>query len=74
MNNPKPIPSVKSGDMRDIEYEEFKAWNGNALYYLLEVLNGEKSIETLKEDLLSFRNSTYYTGTNDTYKQIYDKT
>ena len=43
------------------EEEEFGAWHGYALYHFLEVLNGEKSLETAREDLASFRNSKYYT-------------
>ncbi len=57
----------------DIEIEEFKAWHGNTEYYLLEVLNGNKSLEEFKEDLLSFRNSEFYTGTKEEYKIIKDE-
>ena len=57
----------------DIEIEEFKAWSGHTEYYLLEVLNGKKSLEEFKEDLLSFRNSEFYTGTKEEYKIIKDE-
>lgn len=30
--------------------------------YFVEVLNGEKSLEEAREDLLSFRNTDNYTG------------
>jgi len=61
------------GSMNDkifFEEEELKAWNGRAEYYFLEVLNGEKSLEQAIEDLASFRNSKYYTGTNEEFKKI----
>jgi len=51
------------------EEEEFGAWHGYALYHFLEVLNGEKSLETVREDLASFRNSKYYTGTKEELKE-----
>ena len=57
-----------SKEIIDIEEEEFKAWNGHEVYYMVQVLNGEKTISEFKEDLLSFRNSEYYTGTNKKYK------
>ena len=53
----------------DIEKEELRAWN-YAIDHFLEVLNGEKSVETAREDILSFRNSKYYTGTKSEYKSI----
>ena len=55
--------------MEKFEIEEFVAWCGHAETYFLEVLNGEKTIETAREDLASFRNSKYYTGTNEEFKQ-----
>lgn len=56
----------------DIEIEEFRAWNGYESDYFLEVLNGEKSLKQAREDILSFRNSKYYTGTNPKYKEVKD--
>ena len=52
------------------EKEEMYAWNGHEGYYFLEVLNGEKSLDTAREDLASFRNSKYYTGTKEEFKTI----
>lgn len=52
----------------DIEIEELKVWKYYALEHFLDVLNGDKSVEEAREDILSFRNSEYYTGTNPEYK------
>jgi len=57
-------------DREKFEKEEFNAWLGHALDYFLEVLNEEKSVETAREDLASFRNSEYYTGTREEFKRI----
>jgi len=51
------------------EKEELDAWHEYSLDYFLEVLNGEKSLETVREDLSSFRNSKYYTGTKEEFKK-----
>lgn len=51
-----------------IEMEELKAWGSYSDSYFLEVLNGEKSLETAREDIKSFRNSKWYTGTKEEYK------
>lgn len=56
--------------MKDkIEKEELQAWN----YLedrLLDILNGEYDLEKAREDIKSFRNSEYYTGTNPEYKKL----
>lgn len=55
--------------INDIEKEEFNARRWYTEDYLLDVLNWEKTIEELREDLLSFRNTEYYTWTRDIYKE-----
>ena len=57
--------------MIDIEKEELRAW-GEPDYYFWQVLTGEISLEEMRENLLSFRNTKYYTGTNPEYKKIKD--
>ncbi len=51
------------------EKEELNAWN-YALDYFLDVLNGELSVEEARENLSSFRNNKYYTGTKEEFKKI----
>ena len=57
----------EKGEKMDFEIAEFRAWGGYTEDYFLEVLNGEKSIEQARDDLESFRNSEYYTGTKGKY-------
>lgn len=58
----------------DFEIEEMDAWQGlledHSRTYFIEVLNGEKSLEEAREDLASFRNSEWYTGTREEFKEI----
>jgi hypothetical protein len=56
--------------MNDIEIEELKAWNIHTEYYFWQVLNGEKPLKEAIEDIKSFRNSRWYTGTQEKYKKI----
>jgi hypothetical protein len=60
----------KGNNMNDIEIEELDAWNDNDRYYFWQVLNGEKSLIESIEDIKSFRNSKYYTGTQEKYRII----
>lgn len=53
----------------DFEIEELKVWNYRDDYFL-DILNGNLSVEEARENLKSFRNSEYYTGTNPEYKKI----
>ena len=50
-----------------IDIEELKAWS-YALEYLLDILNCEYSVEQAREDILSFRGTEHYTGTNEKFK------
>ena len=54
-----------------VEIEELAAWN-----YLEDrfttVLNKEYDLDEAIEDIKSFRNSEWYTGTKDTFKEIKD--
>ncbi len=52
-----------------IEAEELNAWNYLS-DRLLDILNGEYDLTQAREDIKSFRNTEYYTGTNDKYKAI----
>lgn len=54
--------------MNDIEREELKVWN-EPDYYFWQVLTGEVTLEEMRDNLLSFRNSVYYSGTNPKYKK-----
>jgi hypothetical protein len=56
--------------MIKFEREELDAWKSYGLDYFLDVLNGETPIEEARENLQSFRNSEFYTGTNEEYKKI----
>lgn len=58
------------GEKLDIEKEELDAWNGHQDSYFLDVLNGETSLDEARENIMSFRNSKYYTGTQEKYKSI----
>lgn len=55
--------------LNDFEKEELNAWNYFPEYFI-DLLNGEISLDEIKENLASFRNSKYYTGTNPKYKEI----
>lgn len=52
-----------------IEIEELEVWNYQK-ERLLDLLNGDVSVEQSVEDIKSFRNSIYYTGTNPDYKIV----
>jgi len=58
---------------KDFEEEELKVWRHRAAAYFLDVLNGETSLEEARENLASFRNSKYYTGTKEKYKEIIEE-
>ena len=63
-------------DTQIFESEELDVWNESVFYgdgrisVLLELLNGEVSLEDVREDLSSFRNSKYYRGTNPDFEKI----
>ncbi len=52
--------------------EELRTWSYRDDYFV-EVLNGEKSLEEAREDLASFRNTTYYTGNDPELMVIKDE-
>ena len=54
------------------EIEELDTWH-HALDYFLDLLNGEADLEETRENLLSFRNTKYYTGRNKEYIEIKEK-
>ncbi len=69
----KPNPSNSRSEDKPITKEELGAWGGYVDDYFCEVLNGEKSAEKAKEDLLSFRNSKWYTGDDSEFQEIKEK-
>ena len=52
-----------------IKKEELKAW-GYLEERLLDILNKEYNLKEAIEDIKSFRNTKYYTGTNKKFKKI----
>lgn len=48
---------------------ELRVWTYRDDYFV-EVLNGEKSLEEAREDLLSFRNTASYTGDDPELAEI----
>ena len=61
-------------EIKDIEEDELNSWGNSSLrFYVIQVLNGEETLEQFKENLLSFRNSEFYTGNNEKYKTIIDE-
>ena len=58
-----------SEELDKFEQDELEAW-GYQKQYFIEVLNGELPIQECRENLASFRNSRYYTGSNPKYKKI----
>lgn len=56
--------------IKDLEPEELDVWGSHSNHYFWEVLSGEKSLETARDDILSFRNSEYYTGNNPDYQKL----
>lgn len=47
---------------KPITVAELGAWGRYINDYFVEVLNGEKTIDTAAEDIKSFRGSQWYTG------------
>lgn len=54
--------------MNDFTEAELQTWTYRDTYFV-QLLNGEISLETAREDLASFRNGEYYTGDNPKYMQ-----
>ena len=57
--------------MKDFELEELNVWKYTKEYFL-DLLNGITSLEEMRENLASFRNTEHYTGNNPKYKKIQD--
>ena len=55
--------------MLDIKTEELLAW-GSLEDRLVDILNKEYDLDEAIEDIKSFRNSKWYTGTEDKFKEI----
>lgn len=53
----------------DFEKDELNTWNYFPEYFI-DLLNGEITLDEIRENLASFRNSKYYTGNNKKYKSI----
>ena len=51
----------------DFTEEELRTWRRRDAYFV-ELLNGTKSLEEVREDLASFRGGKWYTGDNPKYK------
>ena len=51
---------------------ELRTWTYRDDYFV-EVLNGEKSLEEAREDLLSFRNTASYTGDDEELMVVKDE-
>jgi len=54
-----------------IEEQELLAW-GYLDDRLINILNKKYDLDEAIEDIKSFRNSKWYTGTKDTFKEIKD--
>lgn len=52
-----------------IEIEELEIW-GYSKERLLDILNKEYPLDEAIEDIKSFRNSEYYRGTREEFKEI----
>ncbi len=50
----------------DFTVDELQTWSHRDTYFV-QLLNGEISLETAREDLASFRGGKYYTGTDQKY-------
>ena len=55
--------------MNKIKIEELSAWKPYIKDYFLDVLNNPHLIKEFREDILSFRNTKYYTGVENKYKK-----
>ena len=55
----------------EIKIEELEAW-GYLDLKLVDILNKEYDLDEAIEDIKSFRNSKWYTGTEDKFKEIKD--
>ena len=55
--------------MLEIKIEELSAW-GYLDLKLVDILNKDYDLDEAIEDIKSFRNSKWYTGTEDKFKEI----
>jgi len=56
--------------MDKVQEDELDAWGPWVNMHFTNVLNGEYSLEDAVEDIKSFRNEKYYTGTEEKYEEI----
>jgi hypothetical protein len=57
--------------MDDFEEIELNTWSDDGIkYYLFQLLNKEYTVEELREDLKSFRNTKHYTGSKPEFKEL----
>ncbi len=64
------MPDTKREEIDKFEIDELLAWGFILEQFFLDVLNGELPIKECRENLSSFRNSRFYTGSNPKYKKI----
>jgi len=58
--------------LEKFEKDELLAWHYQEEYFI-DVLNGERTVQKCREDLASFRNTKYYTGSNPKYKKLIEE-
>jgi len=63
------LTDKNSEEIDKFEEDELEVWRYQKKYFI-DVLNGELPIQDCRENLASFRNSIYYTGSNPKYKKI----
>ncbi len=56
--------------MEEIEAEELDAWYPYVTEHFKDVLNKKENLEEAIENIKSFRNTKYYTGTLEKFKEI----
>lgn len=57
---------------KEIQVEELRAWS-DPEYHFLELLNGNITLEETLENILSFRNSKFYTGNEPEFMVIFNE-
>lgn len=57
-------------NIKDFEEEELKAWGVYLPSYVSDLIAGNILLDSFIENIISFRNSEFYTGNNPKYKQL----
>lgn len=66
---------MKSNNEKKIEIEELDAYGDSAIrYYFWQLLVGEMTLEEAIENVIGFRNTRWYTGTNIKLKEQQNET